>query len=171
MLFKLITELFRRYNGESIVGDKKIPRLFDTCTGLGLYLKDAPEEVDESYRRLFRILYAFKILSIKSDFKFIVVIFPQRFQVQKEDWIATKNDYCLKAGCFDLIKPNNLILNFCKEKSIHCIDPTFALAKIYNKKKKSLYFPNGDMHLNALGNFALYESIKEGIYKIIRIKN
>lgn len=65
------------------------------------------------------------------------------------------------------MKPNNLISSFCKKEGVNCIDPTLDMAAFYNKGRKSLYFPLGDMHWNALGNKIIYEIIKEKIYRII----
>nr|MBU1328181.1 hypothetical protein [Candidatus Omnitrophota bacterium] len=63
-------------------------------------------------------------LAAQNNFKFIVVIFPQRFQVQKEDWKMTVERYGLRPECFDLMKPNRLISDYCKRNGIICIDPT-----------------------------------------------
>ena len=160
--------------GESIIScspQRRSPRLFDNSNGLGIYLKNAPLEINEAYSRLFRVLKGFKILTDKLNIEFVIVLFPQRFQIQEEDWFATTENYRLKDDCFDLWKPNNLILDFCKKNNIICIDPTFKMIQIYNRERKSLYFRLGDMHLNALGNKALYESIKDEIYDMIRSKH
>lgn len=174
IIYRLPKELLKRYikkfKGESIVswyGDKQNPRLFDACNGLGMYIKNPLPEITESYSRLFRILNAFKIVTNKHNIGFIVVLFPQRFQIQKRDWIATIKDYKLKENCFDLLKPNNLIFEFCRKNDIICIDPAYKMTENYNKNGRSLYFPNGDMHFNSLGNAVLYDAIKDRIYEVI----
>lgn len=169
--YRLIEGFFGKYEGASIIswyGDKSVPRLFDACNGLGAYLSDPTPDIKESYIRLFGILKAFNRVSIQNDFTFAVVIFPQRFQVQEEDWIATKKDYHLHTGCFDLMKPNKMILKYCNENGITCIDPTLQMKKYYKRVGRSLYLPNGDMHWNVLGHKALYESIKDNIHELIR---
>jgi hypothetical protein len=171
--YRIIDKFLKKYEGESIIsyyGDKERLRLFDGCNGLGMFIKNEPGEIQEAYKRLFRILKMFNIFSKKYNFKFIIIIFPQRFQVQKEDWIATKRDYHLKDECFDLMKPNNEILNFCMKNDIICIDPTTDMSNIYNKLHKSLYLPLGDMHMNALGNSILYSVIKDTVYADISIR-
>jgi hypothetical protein len=171
LTYKLLKKLFGKYEGESIIswyGDKGAPRLHDACNGLGEYLVEQPNEVAESYNRLFRIINAYKILSRRYGFTFVIVLFPQRFQIQDEDWVATRKDYRLTEECFDLMKPNRLIMEFCNKNGIFCIDPTNKMKGIYKTKRKSLYFPFGDMHLNADGNSALYDSIKDEIYAFIK---
>src|SRR5947207_741916 len=101
-----------RYSGESVTswyGGKRNPKLFDVCNGLGEYLSEAPPEILDSYERLFRVITAIKTLSAKNNFSLAVLIFPQRFQVQPEDWQCTVRDYQLNEHCFDLAKPNTLI--------------------------------------------------------------
>lgn len=158
------------YNGEAIIsmyGEKSKLKLHDGTDGLGYFLDSPPSEIKDAFKRLFRILNAYIILSKKHSFKLIVILFPQRFQVQDVDWTATVKHYHLEKDCFDLMKPNNKILDFCAKNSIDCIDPTMKMKAIFDATRKSLYLPNGDMHWNAHGNVAVYESIKDKIYEII----
>lgn len=171
MLYKMIISFLEKYAGEPIISCynkcidcKQNPRMFDICTGFDIFLKSPP--IDELSSML-KTLGAYNQLSKQYSFKLIVIIFPQRFQVQKEDWEATVEEYGLNEDCFDLMKPNNLISSFCKREGINYIDPTLDMAAFYNKKRKSLYFPLGDMHFNALGNKVLYDTIKEKAYQII----
>jgi len=170
--FRLLKTVFnKRHSGESIsswYGDKEKPRLFDPCNALGQYLKEPPQEILDSYERLFRVINAFKTVAVKNHFGFAAVIFPQRFQVQREDWECTVSDYRLNKACFDLTKPNKLLTNFCAQNGILCIDPTAALAAAYAEKQESLFCPRGDMHLNAQGNRILFEAIKDTLYRATR---
>lgn len=170
MLYKIISSFFKKYTGEPIIscnncnGCKQNIPIFDLCNGLDIFLKNPP--IDELPSML-KTLYKYNQLSKQYNFKLIIIIFPQRYQVQKEDWKATVEKYGLNEDGFDLMKPNNLILSFCKKEGVNCIDPTLNMSAFYNKERKSLYFPLGDMHWNALGNKVLYEIIKEEIYRII----
>jgi hypothetical protein len=171
--YRIISNFLKGYDGESIIsyyGDKERVSLFDGCNGLGMFMKNEPGRIKEAYKRLFRILKMYNILSKKYNFRFIIIIFPQRFQVQKEDWVATKRDHHLKNECFDLMKPNNEIIKFCIKNDIVCIDPTKDMSDIYNNLHKSMYLPLGDMHMNALGNSALYSAIKDRVYAEISTK-
>ena len=171
--YRIINNFLKGHEGESIVsyyGGKEKVKLFDGCNGLGMFMKNPPYQIEEAYERLFRILKMYTMLSKSYNFRLIIIIFPQRFQVQKEDWIATKRDYRLADECFDLTKPNNEILNFCIENDVICIDPTEDISNRYDDLHKSLYLPVGDMHMNARGNAVLYSIIKDKIYADISVK-
>jgi hypothetical protein len=136
--------------------------------GLGAYLNEAPVEVQQSYDQLFRSLRGLKKIMANKGVDFMVVIFPQRFQVQEEDWTCTVADYRLNEACFDLNLPNRLIADFCIQNDIVCIDPTQAMIAAHRLSGRSLYCPQGDMHMNAEGNRATFEAIKDEVYRRLR---
>ena len=169
--FHLLKRLWRsRLNGEAIGSwyDKETMRLFDPVNGLGVYLKEPPREGQEAYDRLFRTLRALKKVIAREGASFAVVIFPQRFQVQQDDWALTVADYGLNESCFDLNLPNRLFADFCAQNDIVCIDPAQAIAAAHNTSSRNLYCPQGDMHLNAEGNRVLFEAIKDEVYRELR---
>ena len=140
-------------------------KLFDPVQGLGLYLKDPPTEVRQSYDDLFRTLRALKKVTASNGVDLVVVVFAQRFQVQNEDWSSTVADYHLNESCFDLNLPNRLVADFCVKNAIVCIDPTTSMAAAHGVSSDSLYCPEGDMHLNAEGNRVMFEAIKDQVLK------
>jgi hypothetical protein len=168
-LWKMLSEMSKEYEGETVgsIYPDETPRLFDWVNGIGLYLKDPPGEIREAYECLFRVLKGLKVLSQRYSFKLVVVIFPERIQVQKKDWRATIQRYRLKEDCFNLTTPNDLIMDFCKKNDIYCLDPTLQMKASHERIKRNFYFSLSDMHWNALGNSALFESIKDRIYQII----
>ena len=113
-------------------GRKEKLKLFDAQNGLGMYIKNPPPEIKDAYQRLFQILLEYKEFCGKHNIKFVVLIFPQRFQVQPDDWSATVIANNLNPAAFDLMQPNELIRKFCLSESIICIDPTEAL-KTYHQ--------------------------------------
>lgn len=169
--FHLMKRLWRsRQNGDAIVSwyDKQNLRLFDPVNGLGNYLKEPPREGQEAYERLFRTLRALRKVTAREGASLAVVIFPQRFQVQKGDWTLTVAEYGLNEACFDLNMPNKLLTDFCAQNDIVCIDPAQAITVAHNTSSANLYCPQGDMHLNAEGNRVLFEAIKEEVYGQLR---
>lgn len=169
--YHVLKQLWRsRQNGERIMSwyDKPTPNLFDPSNGLGVYLKEPPREVQESYAQLFRTLRALKKVTASKGVDLAVVVFPQRFQVQKEDWTFTVADYRLNEACFDLDLPNKLIADFCAENQIVCIDTTQAMVAARSISQNSLYCPQGDMHPNAEGNRVMFEAIKVELYRQLR---
>jgi hypothetical protein len=115
-------------------------------------------QAQEAYRRLFQVLEGFQVFCRARGMVFAVLLLPQRFQVQPPDWEAAVQHYRLRRSAFDLMLPNSKILDFCRERGIPCHDPTRAMAAHYQKTCKSMYFPRGDMHWNAAGNQAFFES-------------
>jgi len=171
--YHILKQLWRSTrNGEAIASwyeyDKENVKLFDPMQGLGAYLNEAPREVQQSYDQLFRTLRGLKKIMKNKGVDFAVVILPQRFQVQEEDWTCTVADYRLNEGCFDLSLPNRLITDFCIQNDIVCIDPTQAMIAAHRISRRSLYCPQGDMHLNAEGNRAIFEAIKDEVYRRVR---
>jgi hypothetical protein len=171
--YHVLKQLWRSTrNGEGIASwydyDKENLKLFDPMQGLGAYLNNAPREVQESYNQLFRTLRALKKVMANKGVDFAVVIFPQRFQVQEEDWTCAVADYRLNEACFDLNLPNRLITDFCVQNDIVCIDPTPAMIAAHRISGRSFYCPQGDMHMNADGNRATFEAIKDEVYQRLR---
>jgi hypothetical protein len=137
-------------------GRKEKLKLFDAQNGLGMYIKNPPQEIKDAYQRLFQILLEYKEFCGKHNIKFVVLIFPQRFQVQPGDWSATVIANNLNPAAFDLMQPNELIRNFCLSESIPCIDPTEAMKRYHQDTGQDLYLPGGDMHWSRIGNRAWF---------------
>lgn len=171
--FHVLKQLWRTTRGgEGIMGwyqDKHPPKLFDPSHGLGVYLRERPGEVQESYAHLFRTLRSLKKATTANGIDLVIVIFPQRFQVQKEDWTCTVSDYRLNETCFDLNLPNRLIADFCAQNDMVCIDTTTAMIAAHKISAENLYCPHGDMHPNADGNRVMFEAIKDEVYRRLRI--
>ena len=137
-------------------GHKEKLKLFDAANGLGMYIKNPPQEIKDAYQRLFKILLEYKQFCDQNNTKFVVLIFPQRFQIQPGDWKATIIAYSLNPEAFDLMQPNKYIRNFCLDESIPIIDPTEAMKRYHMEKGQNLYLPGGDMHWNSQGNQAWF---------------
>ena len=133
-------------------GEYRRPKLFDAVNGLGQFLKNPTSEINESYEQLFKLLSAYAIFCKNRNIKLVVALFPQRFQVQKQDWENTIFVYKLKEAAFDISIPNKCIYEFCEANNIICINPTELMIKKHQEYKKSLYCPNNDMHWNKLGH-------------------
>jgi len=142
------------------------PRLFDG-NGLGIFLKRPPEEVRIAYEQLFQTLSAFSRFSKSRDLPLLVVIFPQRFQVQDRDWHKTVEVYGLREECFDRGLPNREIVQFCRKNGIDCLDPTPPMRATHEGSRKSLYLPNNDMHWNARGHEALAEVLAPAVERFV----
>lgn len=153
----LLRRFYQQHEAITSGGDRDNLWLFDYNNGFGMFAEPPPPEVEKAYQRLFRILVGFTLLCRQHGIVFAVQIFPQRYQVQPEDWISAVDEYGLKASRFNLMGPNEKIDAFCRAHGIVCIDPTAAMAKWYAKNRKPMYLPRGDMHWNKTGHLAFFE--------------
>jgi hypothetical protein len=132
-------------------GEYRRPRLFDS-NGVGIFLQPPPPEVRRAYRRLFVTLDGYRRLCARAGVELLVVLFPQRYQVQPLDWQATIDAYGLRPGCFDLEAPARRILAHCTAAGIHCVDLAPAFRAERAASGRSLYMPRADMHWNLAGH-------------------
>jgi|Deesub1362A_J573_1020465.scaffolds.fasta_scaffold00162_45 hypothetical protein len=171
MIFKRVMDRLSINKPQAIVswfGEYTRPKLFDGVNGLGIYLNPYPSEIAIAYQRLFRILSAYESFCKTRGITLIITLFPQRFQIQQGDWEKTVQTYGLNETCFDTMLPNKVIMEFCRQKGLNCIDPTLKMQEQYEKIGKSLYLPKGDMHWNRLGHKAYFEAAREEFLEIIQ---
>ena len=152
----------------SYMGQYREPLAMDGLHGLGLFLKNPPAEVEKAYEDLFNLIRQYSEELKKKNVPVWFVVFPQRFQVQAEDWQAAIKEYMLKPECFDLEKPNRRIMQFCEKEGLACFDPTPGMRQRRITEGKKLYFPRGDMHWNPDGNRALALAILDDLKGKIR---
>lgn len=161
----------RRHAPQTVMswyGEIERPKLFDYMNGLGMYLKSPPEEIDEAYMRLFRILAAMQALCRQRGMLLVVALFPQRFQVQPADWKETIRVYGLNEECFGLNIPNQRIEEYCREAGIAFIDPTPDMEQWHLETRRNLYCPGRDMHWNKEGHRAFYECFREPFAALLK---
>ena len=123
--------------------------LFDGFPSLGMaYREDLPPK-EESLALLFRLLEAMDRGARKSGAGFMVVYFPQRHQVQDQDWDVLRRRWELDPGDFELSQEARRIGEFCEAQGIAFVDlgPAFRQAA----EKDNLYLPY-DGHPNELGH-------------------
>lgn len=141
--------------------------LFDGVNGLGIYLENPPPAIQMAFARLDRVLLAASASARERAVSFFVVLFPQRFQVQDEDWRATVKGYGLNAAAFDLEAPGRRIGAFCAANGIPCLDLAGPLRSARAAGGKSLYLPGGDMHWNAEGHRAASAAILASVARVL----
>ncbi len=149
-------------------GDRHPPNLFDINNGFGVFTSPAPAVIDEAYQRLFRILTAFQTFCQPRGILFVTQLFPQRYQVQPDDWERAVNQYGLRKTHFDLMAPNKRIQEFCQKHGIPCLDPTKAMADYAARTGRNLYLPLGDMHWNREGHLAFFQCSCEAFGAIVQ---
>ena len=134
--------------------------LFDPANGLGMYLREPPAEILEAYARLFAVLRDLDDELRKRDVGLVLLVVPQRFEVQSEDWRAAVRDYELRDSTFDLGRPGRALAAFAERRGLLLIDPTESMRTRHQAMGLPLYLPRRDMHWNARG----HETFANGIY-------
>ena len=152
----LLRRFYQRHEAITSWGDRDHLNLFDLNNGFGMFTDPTPATVEQAYQRLFHILKALSLVCRQHGIIFALQIFPQRFQVQPEDWVRAVQEYGLNAFRFNLMGPNQKIAAFCRQHDIFCIDATAALARWYAQHHQPLYLPRGDMHWNKTGHHTFF---------------
>jgi hypothetical protein len=155
---RLLRRFYEQHEAITSWGDRDHLSLFDPNNGFGIFTEPLPPEMEEAYQRLFRVIDALALICRQQGIIFTVQLFPQRYQVQPEDWTKAVEEYGLNASKFNLMGPNHKIAAFCQKLDITCIDPTPAMAKWYGKTGTPMYLPRGDMHWNKTGHRVFFES-------------
>ena len=166
---RLYSTIFRSSRAVTSWYDRDGPlKLFDASNGLGMFIKKSPPEIELAYQRLFHILKKIQRFCDSHGMVFGVAIFPQRFQVQPQDWQATTIAYNLDPDAFDLMLPNRQILEFCENNRLFCLDPTQEMAAMHRESGQDFYLPRGDMHWNRHGHAAWFEGARPELKKILQ---
>lgn len=131
---------------EKIDGRK---RLIDGYANLGFYHREPVPWVEEMYADFFRLLLAMHNSVTRAGGRFVLIIFPQRFQVQERDWRAMCEFWNLRREDFDLELRNRRLGDFCRENGILCCDLLEPFRRA--AKTRPLYLPSGEMHFNTAG--------------------
>jgi hypothetical protein len=134
-------------------------KMFDPCHGLGFYIVQSPPIIQEAYRRHCRVLSDYHDFCRERKILFVVLLFPQRFQVQPKDWRATVAHYQLNPDSFDLRLPNKRIGQFCEEARIPVVDPTEHMTDVNRREGLDMYLPRGDMHWSEKGHSQCFKGV------------
>ena len=118
---------------------------------LGLFYQPLMPEVAVWFQDFDSMLAGFAGDVERSGSRLLVLIFPERLQVNPEDWALTKRAYCLDASAFDLDYPNRRIKASSARLNVPVLDLTDAFRDHVHSGDGQLYRPRGDMHFSELG--------------------
>lgn len=151
--------------GESIFASrgKTSHYLHDLSHGLGIYLKNYPESIEKTFNYFEQVLTIYANISKNNNIDLKIVLFPQRYQVNKYDLEKTIAHYKLCKSKFDWRKANNRIINFGYQNQIQIFDLTDYLESHFENNRTPLYLPMGDMHWNEEG----HKVVGEYLYKYL----
>jgi lysophospholipase L1-like esterase len=125
-------------------------RLLDGTVNLAYFAVDPPPVLEEMYQKLFALLRAMDRSVREAGGRFVLVVHPQRFQVDPADWRALRDHWALSESDFDLERYNRRLGRFCRESGIDCLDLLPAFRR--EAGTRALYLPRGDMHYNRAGH-------------------
>jgi hypothetical protein len=125
-------------------------RLIDGAANLAFFYKRNLGPVDDLYKTFFQVIAAMDATARAAGAEFVQVLFPQRYQVQPDDWEVMREYWNLDPKDFDLELANHRIIAACRELGIHCIDLLDAFRKA--APSGPLYLPGGDVHFNRHGH-------------------
>lgn len=123
--------------------------LFDGFPSLGMaYREDLPPK-EQSLATLFRIISSMNRQAAANGANFLVVYFPQRHQVQGQDWDVLRRRWGLDPLDFELGQEPRRIGEHCRQHGISFLDlsPAFQRAAV----RSNLYLPY-DGHPNEAGH-------------------
>jgi len=143
-------------------------QLFDPHTGFGCCLRSPPPEVMRAYAEVARTLAGYQRLCASAGVRFVVLLAPQPFQVQRIDWDLACTTYGLRPSAFDLDLPQRTIAGACREHGIPCLDPTIRMRAAHDATGLEMYQSGGDMHWQSAGHRLAAEELVEGLAAILR---
>ncbi len=119
---------------------------------------DDPEK-EKFWRVTDQVLTEIKQKADQNQTNLIIVLLPDRYQVEDKYWDQWVEKYHLDPAKYDRLAPNRHLLRFCEQMRVPCVDTTEALRGVASNGQAA-YWPI-DSHLNALGHQTVAQVIAE----------
>lgn len=142
-------------------------RLIDGVVNLAYYRVQPIDRVRATFDGLAKVLRAIAATVAEQGASLVVVLFPQKFQVHPEEWDALCEFWNLVPEDFDLDLPHRRIREECARLGVECVDLGPELGRAAREETGSLYFPLGDIHLNARGTKIAAEVVAERVRPLL----
>lgn len=123
-------------------------RLLDGTANLGYLYRPAVPEIEALYRNLFELLAELQATARAQGARLVVVLYPQRFQVNPADWQLVVERWNLDPADFDLGQYDRRLQEACARLDVPCCN----LLEAFLAADRQLYLPEGDMHPNRAGH-------------------
>jgi hypothetical protein len=123
----------------------------DFFLSLGIFCRPSMTEVEIWFEDLDQVLAGFAAEVARSGGQLVVLVFPERLQVNPDEWNLTRRAYGLKGDAFDLDYPDRRIAATCRRLRLPVLDLTDAFRERIRAGEGPLYRPRGDMHFNEAG--------------------
>ena len=138
-------------------------RLIDGESFFGYFISSTPSSIQEMYNNFFKLLSFMDKECKKNGSRFILIIFPHRYQLKEQVWNLYKDLYNFNESDFDLKLMNKIITDYCTKENINFVDPFNSLSVI----KDQLYL-NFDNHMNSKGHKLVAQEVSNYIENNIK---
>jgi hypothetical protein len=118
--------------------------------GSYIFLRRQTDEQRALFRRILELFGDLQRDCEASGRSLLVAIFPNKIQVE--------NGAELTSSIFDAERPNRVLLDYCAEVGMSCLDLLPVLRAEHERGGRALYFPI-DRHLNQAGNEVAADAI------------
>ena len=151
-LYRLLSAIQHRGGIFSMLGDYPgHVHVFDLSHGLAyFYTEEGLPLVRQAYQALASFVGRMKGLCESRQVPLVVMLLPQRFQVNTEEWEAVMFQYGLRESAFDPDRPSVVLDAQLRKIGVIPLDLTGPL----RKGRDSYYMTNQDMHMNEAGQAA-----------------
>lgn len=139
-------------------------RMIDGAASLGFFYREAFPTIQPFYDALFELTRGLDRTAREEGADFILVLFPQRYQVNPDDWAVIRDWWNLDEEDFDLRFFNRFTAEFAAENGIALCDP---LDRFIAEDHPGLFLPGGDLHFTRRGHRVAAEAVAECVKKMI----
>lgn len=115
-----------------------------------IYAKLPGKTIQKGWDVTQKLLKEMKLDVKSNNSEFLVVYIPERMQVYKKQWERVKKQWELNEVDYDILGPNKILSNFCKENNISFLDLTKEFRN-HVERQENIYYML-DPHLTVRGN-------------------
>lgn len=123
--------------------------------GTYVYLRQRTPEQEALFQDILSHIGRMKRACDAAGRHLLVVVFPNRIQVENGDELTN--------AVFDAERPGRDVLAYCREQGIPCLDLLPEMARLHRETGEALFYPI-DRHFNERG----YRAAAEAIYAFLR---
>lgn len=125
--------------------------VYDTA-GTWIFLREHTPAQKELFDLIIGYVGTIHEICQQTGRRLFVVVLPNRIQVENAD--------ALTGAIYDADRPNAMVMEYCREQDIPCVDLLPLLRETYLRTGEPLYYPI-DRHVTAPGNALIADAIWE----------
>jgi len=122
------------------------------------FRRDWTPEMNAEWSLTRKLLLELRDLTHRDGIALVVLLIPTLHQVHVEPWQQYLEVFDVDPSGFDLEQPQRLLMGFCAEARIDCVD---VLPRLRERAAETRLYFRVDGHLNAAGHAAVAEALAE----------